>query len=573
MDEYFDQFKNVYLSSLEIINILKSDNKEDYNNDWSDEIFFAIPFDFITNWKASFDFNNICEKMELNKNNKSIDEQKNMIIEKIKINKDLKKSINNIGVHDLHGSLLKSVGIDNVFPYNNFFLVSKKAWYSFDRNEDLAKYAKIKIRKGNRKILIKIENYFIVFYLEMSEKEVEPTNLEKFLNKIVINIENNDRKELIEDLVRLDIYDWFKSINYPPKGDNDNKKYKYKDNNFIITKEDLYVSFHKNISEIKSKYSSMSKSEIKATRKILSELHFNTIMVVDVKKKSSFIISSMYSLSQIKDLFDYCNDLKKKILFFEKSRLLYFFTEFLFNLWKKNTEGEKFIPNNFMEHLNRKNNTIFDFKKEKEPIVFLEYILQELNQTLNNKDHILKNEIINSKKVLVDDQKFKIFYDDYIKDHSSIMSKLFYGIFHIKNKCLSCGEYEYYDYFNHIILDINEYIKYKSKLDDSLIDYYLDDLIDFYFNNSANEETKIKCSKCKENKIIKSIKTIISFPENIIFSINWGNFESKCLELEENKLIFDENKVIDLTKYTSNQINKDEIKYRLRSVIIYFFIK
>ena len=143
------------------------------------------------------------------------------------------------------------------------------------------------------------------------------------------------------------------------------------------------------------------------------------------------------------------------------------------------------------------------------------------------------------------------------------MSKLFYGIFHIKNKCLSCGEYEYYTDFNHINLDINEYIKYQSKSDNSMIDYYLDDLIEFYFNNSANEETKIKCSKCKENKIIKCIKTIISFPENIIFSINWGKFE-----LEENKLYFDENQ-IDLAKYSFNQINNDEIKYRVRSVISY----
>ena len=566
MDEYFDQFKNYYLSSLDIINILKSDNKEDYNNDWSDEIFFAIPSDFIINWKSLINFNNICEIMELNKDNKIIDQQKNMIIELIKINKGLKKSINNIGVHDLHDSLVKSIGIDNVFPYKKFFLVSKKAWYSFDRNHDLAIYSKIKIRKGNRKILIKIENYFVVFYLEMNEKKVEPTNLEECLNKIVINIENNDNKEWIEDLVRLNIYDWFKSINYPPKGDNYNKEYKYKDNNFIIAKEDLYFSFYKNISEIQSKYSSMSKSEIKATRKILSELHFNNILVVDVKK-SSFIISSMYSLSQIKDLFDYCNDSAKKKLFFEKTRLLYLFTEFLFNLWKKNNEGEKYIPKDFMQHLNRKNNTIFDFKEEKEPIVFLEYIIQELNQKLNNKDHILKKEIINSKKVLINDQKFKIFYDDYIKGHNSIMSKLFYGIFHIKNKCLSCGEYEYYDYFNHIILDINEYIKYQSKSDNSLTDYYLDDFIEFYFNNSANEEIRIKCSKCKENNIIECKKTIISFPENIIFSINWGKFESKGLELEENKFNFDKNQVIDLAKYSFNQINKDEIKYRLRSVI------
>ena len=181
MDEYYDQFKNYYLSSLDIINVLKSDNKEDYNNNWSDEIFFAIPTDFIIEWKSLIGFNNICETMKLNNNNKSIDEQKNKIIELMKKNKGLQESINKLGIHNLHDSFINSVSIDGVSPYESFLLVSKNAWYSFDINEDLAKYAKIKIRKGNRKFLIKIDNYFIIFYLEMNEKEVEPINLEKCL--------------------------------------------------------------------------------------------------------------------------------------------------------------------------------------------------------------------------------------------------------------------------------------------------------------------------------------------------------------------------------------------------------
>ncbi len=566
MDEYYDQFKNYYLSSLEIINVLKSDNTEDFNNNWSDELFFAIPIDFIIKWKGLIGFDNICETINSNKNNKSIDEQKNKIIDIIQKNKGLQKSIKELGVHYLHDSLVDSIGTKDVSPYSNYLLISKNAWYSFDRKKDLAKYATIKTRKGYRKILINIKNYFVVIYLENIEKEVEPTNLEKCLNKIVIKIEKNDKKEWIEDLVRLNIYDWFKLIDYLPKGDNENKEYKYKDNIFRISKEQVSISFNNDISEISTDDSSLSKSEISNTRKILREMNINNIIVAKIKK-ATFIIASMYSLSQIKGLFDYFNDIKKEKFFFEKSKLLKLFQDFLYNLWKKNDEGEKFTPKEFIEYLNKKNSQIFDLKEEKEPIVFLEYIIQELNKRLDNKDE-LKNEIINSKEILVNDQKFKKFYDDYIKGPISIMSKLFYGILHIKNKCLSCGEYEYYTDFNHIILDINEYIKYQSKPDNSMIDYYLDDLIEFYFNNSANEETKINCSKCKENKIIKCIKTIISFPENIIFSINWGKFESKGLDREENKLYFDENQ-IDLTKYSFNKINKGEIKYRVRSVISY----
>ena len=97
--------------------------------------------------------------MQLNKNNMSIDEQKNKIIELIKKNKGLQKSIE-LDIHNLHDSVINYVREDEVCPYASFLLVSKNAWYSFDRNKDLAKNAKIKIRKGNRKILIKIKFFY-----------------------------------------------------------------------------------------------------------------------------------------------------------------------------------------------------------------------------------------------------------------------------------------------------------------------------------------------------------------------------------------------------------------------------
>ena len=160
MDEYFDQFKNYYFSSLEIINVLKSDNKEYYNNDWSDEIFFSIPSDFIINWKSLINFKKICETMELNKNNKNIDKQKNKIIELMRNNKVTKKQINNLDVNYLHNSLslVKSVGINDVSPYSDFLLISKNAWYSFDRNKDLSKNAKKKNKKAERNTFNKIED-------------------------------------------------------------------------------------------------------------------------------------------------------------------------------------------------------------------------------------------------------------------------------------------------------------------------------------------------------------------------------------------------------------------------------
>jgi hypothetical protein len=294
-------------------------------------------------------------------------------------------------------------------------------------------------------------------------------------------------------------------------------------------------------------------------------------MVKKIRNATS-IIASMYSLSQIEGLFKYFNNINKIKVFNELSDLLTFFRIYLYNLWKKNDEEEEFIPKGFMKELNKQDKKRFGFEKEKEPKVFLEYIIQEFNKQLNDKDEELKKEIDNSKKIFASDKNFSNFYETYIGKHNSIMSKLFYGIFSIKNECNSCGKYEEYEDFNHINLDINKYINSRSQ-DSSLVEYYFDDLIDFYFNvdrNLKNEANDGKCPKCKQNNNIamKDQKTIIIFPEILIFSIDWGEFDPDNMR-EENKLNFDKNEEIDLSKYSYNKINGGEIKYRLRSVIDY----
>ena len=571
MEEYYNQFKYYYLSNLEIIDIIKSKNTKNFNDDWSDKLFYAIPADFIEDWKAQFDFNNICKTMNLNEDIKIIDEKKDKIIELMKKNKGLQKSIKNLDIYELHFSLIKSIDYDEVSPYTKFYLITKNAWKSFDKKEDLIKKAKIDVRKGYKKIMIKSNNnnYFAIFYLKEDTKEVDPTTLNKCLNKTIINNINNKEIEWIDDVIRFDIFDWFKIINYPNKKEENNKKFKYKDDTFIIENENM-AKFSVNEGSIIS--NKASKNDVKEDIDILKKIHINNIMVIKVKF-SSFIIASMYSLSQIKGLYNYFQKNRKE-KFLDASKILKLFKEFLVKLWKENEEGEKFTPKEFMEHLNRKDKRTFDFKKEKEPIVFLKYIIKELNEKLNDKDDELKQEIIKSQKAFDNDKNFSKFYEPYIQKHNSIMSKLFNGIFHIKNECKTCGKFEDYKDFNHIILDINEYVNYHNKSDNSLIDYYLEDLIDFYFDVDAdlkNERNTTQCPKCKHNNNItkKDQKTIIIFPEILIFSINWGNFDPKGLDCEENKLIFEPNEIIDMSKYSYNKINKDKIKYKFRSVINY----
>ena len=320
MEEYYNQFKYYYLSNLEIIDILKSKNTKNFNDDWSDKLFYAIPAKFIEDWKTQFDFNNICKKRNLNEDIKIIDEQKidekkDKIIESMKNSKGLQKSIENFDIYDLHSSFIKSINYDEVSPYTKFYLITKNAWKSFDKKEDLIKKAKIDVRKGYKKIMIKSNNnnYFAIFYLKEDTKEVDPTTLNKCLNKIIIYNINNKEIEWIDDVIRFDIFDWFKIINYPNEEEENNKEFKYKDDTFIIQKENMTKFSVNEGSMISNK---ASKNDAKEDIDILKKLRINNIMVIKVKF-SSFIIASMYSLSQIKGLFDYFNDIKKEKFFFE----------------------------------------------------------------------------------------------------------------------------------------------------------------------------------------------------------------------------------------------------------------
>ena len=163
----------------------------------------------------------------------------------------------------------------------------------------------------------------------------------------------------------------------------------------------------------------------------------------------------------------------------------------------------------------------------------------------------------------------------FIKKYNSIVSKVFYGIFQIKYFCESCGENIQYKYFKYINLNTTKYSLYikdkDSDLNNSLVYYYLDDLIEFYFND---KNYNIKCKNCKKpNKLIE--KKIIRFPDILIFRIQWKEFNnekgfmSEENWLDSNKLIFDDLEIMDLSKFSVNNNNNKEIKYKLNNVINY----
>ena len=94
------------------------------------------------------------------------------------------------------------------------------------------------------------------------------------------------------------------------------------------------------------------------------------------KSSSSYIITTMQSLSQIFDLSNYF--ITTKILK-ENNKIAGDFKEYFENLWKNN--NEIFTPKDFMSKLKNINKD-FTLKEELEPYKFYDFILKQLNDEL-----------------------------------------------------------------------------------------------------------------------------------------------------------------------------------------------
>ena len=594
-NKIFIQLKNYIESNYKILKILKGDNVQ---KEWKEDLLYAISRGEIEQWQKEIGFKEISE--ELNKRGKIIitDKDKDWIKSLIqeKINKDIKinninnlnnyynlrKSMNNSSIYTSIYSSLRTIAKEKIYisSYCYFYLISKEAWESFDINEKEIYNGKILIKIGKNKIIIKSENNKIII-LCLEEKNlniINPYNLEKYLNEFIIVFESNkdfEPNEIIEEINKMDIQEFKKHI----KDNGERCKFNYGKYNLNIIKKDKISSLNLNINEIpenntelinEDKENEILKLFESESRSIKDVNYINKILIKKIKN-SSYIIAGMYSLSQIPEFTEYffCN---KHNSFF-KSELLYSFKEYIDILWKENINREIFEPKYFMRNLRNKDKITFDFKKEKEPIIFLEKIFDYINEELNDKDKEIEKEIKDSKY-------------EFIPKYNSIVAKIFYGIFNNEYLCSLCGEKKNLsekDIFKFIEININQYSNYQSKLDNSLTFFYLDDLIDFFFYNQDNlEEYQEKnemnknnssyCNRCQKHSNNKLEKRIYKYPEILIIWINWGKFtvDEGFNDLDSNKLIF--NKILDLSKFSSIN-NSDEIIYKVRSIINYPIMK
>ena len=345
---------------------------------------------------------------------------------------------------------------------------------------------------------------------------ISPNKLNKYLRQIFIEIEAPYSKELlnifISEINKTNINEILQK--HEIDSITENKEYIFRDLlKYIIYKEKV-SDFSINISSIDAGVAKICKNKTKSL--IENIKHINTI-IVSKTYIGSYVIACMYSLSQIKEFAEYF--FVNNVSFVNFPDLLLYFQEFINKLWKNNEKKEKYKPEHFEFFLKEKYGSKQSFKEEREPIEFLDLILKYLNSELNNKDEDIKNDLIHYQKNIKDSDFLNFYIDNFVKMNNSIVYKIFYGVFKETSFCEQCGESSNYTIFNYIDLNITNYSNYQSELDNSLVYYYLEDLIEFYFNDEKRDS---QCEKCFiKNKITKKI---IKFPEVIIFRINWKRF-------------------------------------------------
>ena len=332
--------------------------------------------------------------------------------------------------------------------------------------------------------------------------------------------------------------------------------------------------------------------ENEESNKQFKDKNFPNRIVIKVNK-SSYIITTMQSLAQIKSFSTYF--INKKITQTD-DEIDGYFKDYMENLSSDNKEN--FVPENFMKKLVEiaKNKNIL--KQEFEPYVFYDFILKKLNDELKERDKEIKSYFTDfANKYKNEDKKLVEYIKGYIKRNNSIVSKTFYGIMKISSCCDLCSEDEKDDYIDFKIIDINinDFCNEMHLKGNSLTNFSVEELIDYYFGERImdrkvershtikNKPKDTKCQKCKKECGIRIEKKIIELPNYLVIRINWGDFEgNKGFNCKKDYVIpsyeyLDVDETIEIKEnylnniaYNDNKKIEDSVKFHLISTIGYF---
>ena len=161
----------------------------------------------------------------INKSNKINDWIKENIIKLFKEIPNLQNKLESLNYEPLSNYFYNSIQSRNVkIIFSEFDLITRNAWDSFIQNNVYKNDGKVLIKKGNKKIIIKInEKCFIIFYLErkyidinknnINDNEIVPYEINDYLNKLIIEVDDTIKKikqteinSFIDEMIKINIF-------------------------------------------------------------------------------------------------------------------------------------------------------------------------------------------------------------------------------------------------------------------------------------------------------------------------------------------------------------------------------
>ena len=600
IDKHYFQFIHEYLyGNSKILNI-----KDNVISKEKKEKYYPINIQWMNEFKDYIGFKEIISQLKRRKINlikKKDFEWIKPIIEKSRKKNYLKKKSDS------------NIDINKSFEWVNpstFDLIKKSEYCGGKINNSVKS---VEMKYGNEKFIFKYnENEYLITYMKNKN--------DKIFYEILIIFEPSDKnkkREILQDIKDSKISEWFIMIGYS-ENNNDNKFYfnevffsikkidkkdqkifgnSYIDDygNFSYSNDDSEEEEEEESEEEKEIKDLISEAEsiipnnpiIKKQNNIISDYssqnsnnnYYFPIKIIQKIENSSYIINVMESLSRILDFSLYF--LRKEIK--KDKGIVFSFKDYMENILKD--DAEMFSPKDFMINLKKISKEKFSLQEELDPYIYYNYILEKLNNELNGFDPEINKYFNNFSQKYKDFGELKKYSDKFIKENNSIVSKTFNGIIKIKKNCDLCGKNEEIEYinFNIIDIDIYEFCNDMHLKGNSLTNFYLDDCIEYYFDDRQKTNELYNCPDCKNKAKKKIQRKIVELPDYLILRINWGNFKNaegfkfKLDHIKPSYQYLDVNETIEISEDYLNDIafNKDNrikesVQYKLFSTIDYF---
>ena len=592
------QFQKYKESNKKLFQIILNENGNEINRYSIYNNFHLIDHDWLVKWKDSVWFYYLDEK---------IDEQDYKQILNV-----FEKYLHQINIESLNNKCIYYDNQKEIDPMKTFDLISDDSWKSFDINNLNSEYnGLVSVKEGYKKIIIAInENNYAVKYLTSKNLFAE------FI--IVFNQNENElyKKYIIDDILQKNIYKWMEEIQFKTieKQFIINKAHSkfaiiQKSNNYLEEAQSInlstdmkdaskFISFSKySFSHFSAdgNFSFISSNILNSFLKDIGDFRF-----IQKCNETSNICSIMRCLSMIEPFAEYfMSPIKGYKIFskFQSSNLLNLMADYFRNLYFN--DKTPYAPINLITYLMKRE--VLNTKKEQDPLVFLDFVLNYISHTLNNLDIDIKSNFTNISNL----SKNEPYYQELInidKESNNIVSQCFYGLILETYNCYNCKKC-----FQNVkklkLLDIKLYpiFRHYEKLSDSVVMTSIDDLLIFYFlknqfckcgirtdtNNTKEFEYCPKCNKiiktpfmngkCKEcqKDVLIHKREILEYPLYLIIRLNIGEFKEGqgFIDNDEYNYRINYTKIETLQKFFSNKNIKyndiNNYEYNLVNKILY----